>query len=113
MFGLTFLHDSDGFPRMIVFMLGRFFAMFAYIVGFQFTVEVMPTCLRGRGVALANVMAMVAMVAAPAIVYSVSFSLMKKQTFNNLFSECLEQGSPLSADGYCCIARQCPWRLPS
>ena len=58
---------------MIVFMLGRFFAMFAYIVGFQFTVEVMPTCMRGRGVALVSAMSMLAVVAAPEIVYSVSY----------------------------------------
>ena len=32
----------------------------------------MPTCLRGRGVALVNLMSMLAMVAAPYIVYSVS-----------------------------------------
>ena len=31
----------------------------------------MPTCVRGRGVALVNVMSMISMVAAPAIVYSV------------------------------------------
>ena len=61
---------------MIVFMLGRFFATFAYIVGFQFTVEVMPTCMRGRGVALVSAMSMLAVVAAPEIVFSVS-SLMK------------------------------------
>ena len=31
----------------------------------------MPTCLRGRGVAMVNLMSMLAMVAAPYIVYSV------------------------------------------
>ena len=37
-------------------------------------VELMPTCLRGRGVAMVNLMSMLAMVAAPYIVYSVSCS---------------------------------------
>ena len=38
----------------------------------------MPTCVRGRGVALVNVMSMISMVAAPAIVYSVCCRVKKK-----------------------------------
>ena len=38
----------------------------------------MPTCVRGRGVALVNVMSMISMVAAPAIVYSVSCRVKKR-----------------------------------
>ena len=52
--------------------MGRFFATYAMNVGFQYTVEVMPTCLRGQGIALVNMMSMVSQMAAPYIVYSVS-----------------------------------------
>jgi len=51
-------------------MAGRFWATYAMNTGFQFTVEVMPTCLRGQGTALANIMSMVAQIASPYIVYS-------------------------------------------
>ena len=54
-----------------MFLLGRFFATYAMNVGFQFTVEVMPTCLRGQGVALVNVMSMLSQMASPYIVFSV------------------------------------------
>ena len=75
---------------MATFLVGRLFATYCMAAGFQYTVaknlklgditiislshqvELMPTCLRGRGVALVNLMSMVAMVAAPYIVYSVS-----------------------------------------
>ena len=57
--------------QIIVFMMGRFFAKYAMNVGFQYTVEVMPTCLRGQGTALVNVMSMVSQMASPYIVYSV------------------------------------------
>ena len=57
--------------QVFVFLLGRFFATYAMNVGFQYTVEVMPTCLRGQGIALVNVMSMVSMMASPYIVYSV------------------------------------------
>ena len=40
-------------------------------VGFQYTVELMPTCLRGQGIALVNMMSMVSQMASPYIVYSV------------------------------------------
>merc|ERR1711874_671380 len=56
--------------QIIVFMMGRFFATYAMNVGFQYTVEVMPTCLRGQGIALVNVMSMVSQMASPYIVYS-------------------------------------------
>merc|ERR1711874_575293 len=56
--------------QIIVFMMGRFFATYAMNVGFQYTVEVMPTCLRGQGTALVNVMSMVSQMASPYIVYS-------------------------------------------
>lgn len=57
--------------QITVFLLGRFFATYAINVGFQFTAEVMPTCLRAQGIALVNVMSMVALVTSPYIVYSV------------------------------------------
>ena len=58
--------------QVIVFLMGRFFATYAMNVGFQYTVEVMPTCLRGQGIALVNMMSMVSQMAGPYIVYSVS-----------------------------------------
>ena len=56
---------------MVLFLIGRLFSTYAMNVGFQFTVEVMPTCLRGQGNALVNVMSMVSQMASPYIVYSV------------------------------------------
>ena len=56
---------------MVLFLVGRLFSTYAMNVGFQFTVEVMPTCLRGQGNALVNVMSMVSQMASPYIVYSV------------------------------------------
>merc|ERR1719239_731445 len=38
--------------------------------GFQFTVEVLPTQLRGQGMALVNVMSMFSQMASPVFVYS-------------------------------------------
>ena len=35
---------SDGWVRVTTFLLARFFATYAYNVGFQFTVEVRLTC---------------------------------------------------------------------
>ena len=57
--------------QITMFLLGRFFATYAMNVGFQFTVEVMPTCLRGQGIALVNVMSMLSQMASPYIVFSV------------------------------------------
>jgi len=51
-------------------MAGRFFATYAMNTGFQFTVEVMPTELRGQGTGIANIMSMVAQIASPYIVFS-------------------------------------------
>ena len=51
--------------------MGRFFATYSMNVGFQYTVELMPTCLRGQGIALVNMMSMVSLMAGPYIVYSV------------------------------------------
>ena len=59
---------------MVLFLVGRFFSTYAMNVGFQFTVEVMPTCLRGQGNALVNVMSMVSQMASPYIVYSVKIT---------------------------------------
>ena len=54
-----------------MFLMGRFFATYGMNVGFQYTVELMPTCLRGQGIALVNMMSMVSLMAGPYIVYSV------------------------------------------
>ena len=59
--------------QLILFLSGRFFATYAMNVGLQYTVEVMPTCLRGQGIALVNVMSMVSQMASPYIVYSVKY----------------------------------------
>ena len=59
---------------MLLFLVGRLFSTYAMNVGFQFTVEVMPTCLRGQGNALVNVMSMVSQMASPYIVYSVKIT---------------------------------------
>ena len=58
--------------QAFLFFLGRFFANYAINVGFQITVEMMPTCLRGQGNALVQVMSMVAQMASPYIVSSVN-----------------------------------------
>jgi len=42
--------------------------------GFQFSVEVLPTTLRGQGMAVVHLMSMVSQVASPLIVYSSSLS---------------------------------------
>ena len=68
-------------------MIARFFATYAMNTGFQFTVEVtedgqgyrhetmksqvLPTQLRGQGMALVNVMSMFSQMASPVFVYSV------------------------------------------
>ena len=51
--------------------MGRFFATYSMNVGFQYTVELMPTCLRGQGIAMVNMMSMLSQMASPYIVYSV------------------------------------------
>ncbi|XP_023327758.1 solute carrier family 22 member 5 isoform X4 [Eurytemora carolleeae] len=56
----------------VLSMMGRFCATYAMNTGFQFTVEVMPTELRGQGTALASIMSMAAQIASPYIVFSAS-----------------------------------------
>ena len=72
--------------QAIFAMAGRFFATYAMNTGFQFSVEVtcpkpdretlpsqvLPTTLRGQGMAVVHLMSMVSQVASPLIVYSVS-----------------------------------------
>ena len=40
-------------------------------MGHQWYVELMPTCLRGQGAAVVNVMSMISQMGSPYIVYSV------------------------------------------
>ena len=61
--------------QITAFLIGRIFANYAMNVGLQYTVEVMPTCLRGQGTALVNVMSMLSQMASPYIVYSVRDTL--------------------------------------
>jgi len=65
---------GNGQAQIVMFMLGRIFATYCMNVGFQFTVEVMPTDVRGKGLALVNAMAMASQMASPYIVYSVSMT---------------------------------------
>merc|ERR1712130_218202 len=61
-------------PQAIFAMAGRFFATYAMNTGFQFSVEVLPTTLRGQGMAVVHLMSMVSQVASPLIVYSSKLS---------------------------------------
>ena len=88
--GLTILPcawlTDQPMPQAIFAMAGRFFATYAMNTGFQFSVEVirtksirettfsqvLPTTLRGQGMAVVHLMSMVSQVASPLIVYSVS-----------------------------------------
>ena len=79
---------------MVLFLVGRLFSTYAMNVGFQFTVEVMPTCLRGQGNALVNVMSMVSQMASPYIVYSVKHKRLKQNII--FFSVCHIGEGPLS-----------------
>jgi len=60
--------------QAIFAMAGRFFATYAMNTGFQFSVEVLPTTLRGQGMAVVHLMSMVSQVASPLIVYSSALS---------------------------------------
>jgi len=62
--------QSDWVAVAVMAMIGRFWATYAMNTGFQFTVECMPTQLRGQGSALANTMGMMASMLSPYIVYS-------------------------------------------
>ena len=63
---------DDWVSVAVLAMIGRFWATYAMNTGFQFTVECMPTQLRGQGTALANTMGMVTSMLSPYVVYSVS-----------------------------------------
>merc|ERR1719491_457385 len=60
--------------QAVLAMVGRFFATYAMNTGFQFSVEVLPTTLRGQGMALVHLMSMVSQIASPQIVYSSALS---------------------------------------
>ena len=71
-------------------MAARFWATYAVNTGIQFTVEVMPTQLRGQGTALVNVMSMASTMASPYIVYSVNLQIhviAKMRYFQSTLSE--------------------------
>jgi len=76
--GLTILPcawlTDQPMPQAIFAMAGRFFATYAMNTGFQFSVEVLPTTLRGQGMAVVHLMSMVSQVASPLIVYSSKLS---------------------------------------
>ena len=55
-------------------MLGRFFICIASNAVFQFSVEIMPTVIRGQASAIANSMGTLFTIASPYIAHSVSHS---------------------------------------
>ena len=69
--------------QITAFLIGRIFANYAMNVGLQYTVEVMPTCLRGQGTALVNVMSMLSQMASPYIVYSVRIRVQRTDCHNH------------------------------
>ena len=97
--------------QIILFLVGRFFSTYAINVGFQFTVEVMPTCLRGQGNALVNVMSMVSQMASPYIVYSVKMILITIKTENNSahdFQSVISEKAPFLIIGFLCLLGAIP-----
>jgi len=51
-------------------LAGRFFSTYAMNTAFQLIAEILPTCLRGQGIALATVLAVGGQISSPYIVYS-------------------------------------------
>ena len=100
--------------QIIVFMMGRFFATYAMNVGFQYTVEVMPTCLRGQGTALVNVMSMVSQMASPYIVYSVRLGVQRTLIIiNYTTSVCSLREDSISCDRSTFSRWSHSWPLPA
>lgn len=106
-------------------MVARFFATYAMNTGFQFTVEVentqlsmkwrrvqvLPTQLRGQGMALVNVMSMFSQMASPVFVYSVGVQspprrLLYSQTLQSVVSE----GAPFLLIALVCLLASIPGR---
>ena len=56
-------------------IIGRFAINISYNIGLQYAAELLPTVVRGQGVALVHIMGYVASILAPFIVYLVSFSV--------------------------------------
>jgi len=52
--------------------MGRFSVNISYNIGLQYAAEVLPTVVRGQGVALIHIMGYVASILAPFVVYLVS-----------------------------------------
>jgi len=61
-----------GYPTAANFfaLCGRFWATYGMNTALQYTIEVMPTSLRGTGTALASIMSMLSQMASPYIVFS-------------------------------------------
>lgn len=55
-------------------IIGRFAVNISYNIGLQYAAELLPTVVRGQGVALVHIMGYVASILAPFIVYLVSFN---------------------------------------
>ena len=94
--------------QVFVFLLGRFFATYAMNVGFQYTVEVMPTCLRGQGIALVNVMSMVSQMGSPYIVYSVRIAMHGDFTKLTSFQSVLSEEAPFLITSILCVLGSVP-----
>ena len=126
--GLTILPcawlTDQPMPQAIFAMAGRFFATYAMNTGFQFSVEViwakpirdtlpsqvLPTTLRGQGMAVVHLMSMVSLVASPLIVYSVSFFIMTPlpPLMTSTFSEQAVREGSLDHHITGCHNCQCP-----
>ncbi|GBP56648.1 Carcinine transporter [Eumeta japonica] len=58
-----------GLPSATLAILGRFAVNISYNIGLQYAAELLPTVVRGQGVALIHIMGCVASIVAPFIVY--------------------------------------------
>ena len=75
-------------------MLGRFFICIASNAVFQFSVEIMPTVIRGQASAIANAMGTLFTIASPYIAHSVSHSWNTVMTTKVIRTDQLEVGTP-------------------
>ena len=105
-------------------MIARFFATYAMNTGFQFTVEVkrlgqawndekwqvLPTQLRGQGMALVNVMSMFSQMASPVFVYSVriEYSTYMKTFYSPKLQSVLSEGAPFILIALVCLLASIP-----
>lgn len=61
-----------GIPSASLAIVGRFAVNISYNIGIQYAAELLPTVVRGQGLALIHIMGYVATIVVPFIVYLVS-----------------------------------------